>query len=127
MGTIYLLHFSQKYKRVQHYVGYAESDLAARLDEHANTRWIRYTTPIIDDAGHVKAGEKTGQGALLLGVINSLGITFQLARTWTGGRSLERYIKSRKAAPRFCPICHPESANGLVPQHQSTFQIEVAC
>jgi hypothetical protein len=40
-------------------------------------------------------------------VINDAGITWQLARTWPGGRDRERAIKNRHEAPRLCPICTP--------------------
>src|SRR5262245_43305093 len=80
-GTIYLLHFSEPYKHAKLYVGFTE-DLAARLEAHA-----------------------TGQGARLMEVITQAGISFQLARTWTGSREDERRIKNRKEAPRLCPVC----------------------
>ncbi len=124
MGTIYLLHFSEKYKRVQHYVGYADHDLMARLDEHAKTLWERWAEPVADGNGHVKAGEKHGDGALLLGVINALGIGFQLVRTWQGGRDLEKHVKAMKCAPCLCPVCNPNAANRLV-GHASKIHIEV--
>src|SRR5262249_15174901 len=41
-------------------------------------------------------------------VITTAGITWQLARTWPGGRDRERAIKNRHEAPRLCPICTPE-------------------
>lgn len=123
MGTIYLLHFDQKYKRVQHYVGYAEHDLMARLDEHAKTLWARWAEPVDNGNGSIKAGEKHGAGALLLGVINSLGIGFQLVRTWEGGRDLERQIKAMKCAPCLCPICNPQAARRLV-GHASKIHIQ---
>lgn len=79
--TVYLLHLSEPYKHAKHYVGSAD-DLDARLAQHA-----------------------AGQGARLLEVVASAGITWQLARTWPGDRQFERQIKRRKDAPRLCPIC----------------------
>jgi hypothetical protein len=38
-------------------------------------------------------------------VVISHGIGFVLARTWTGDRFLERTLKRRRMAPRYCPIC----------------------
>jgi hypothetical protein len=38
-------------------------------------------------------------------VITQAGITWQLVRTWPGGRSRERAIKDRHEAPRLCPLC----------------------
>jgi predicted GIY-YIG superfamily endonuclease len=80
-GTVYLLHFDSPYKHARHYVGFTK-DLAARLEAHAS-----------------------GQGARLVQVIIEAGITFQLARVWTGTRKDERRLKNRKNAPRECPLC----------------------
>lgn len=114
MGTIYLIHFNQKYCHAQHYIGYTDQDVMARLEEHAKTIWQRYEQPVDNGNGHIKAGAKHGEGALLMGVINSLGIGFQLVRTWTGGRNLERMLKAKHHASRFCPICAGQSLQGLV-------------
>jgi hypothetical protein len=35
------------------------------------------------------------------------GIPFFVARTWPGGRRLERQLKRRKNSPRLCPACVP--------------------
>jgi hypothetical protein len=32
-------------------------------------------------------------------------IPFFVARTWVGGRALERELRRRKNAPRLCPAC----------------------
>jgi predicted GIY-YIG superfamily endonuclease len=80
IGTIYLLHFSKRYKHAGHYSGWTQN-LEARLAEHAS-----------------------GRGARLLEVVKEAGITWQLARTWTGDRYLERRLKQKGAAAR-CPIC----------------------
>jgi hypothetical protein len=125
MGTIYLLHFERKYKHVQHYIGYAEHDLMARLDEHAKTLWQRFDQPLDNGNGSIKAGEKHGDGALLLGVINSLGIGFQLVRTWQGDRAVERLLKSKKRAPKFCPICNPQSSKVSLVGHPDQIHCEV--
>ncbi len=85
-GIVYLLHFTSPYKHARHYVGFT-TDLAARLADHFN-----------------------GRGARLLEVIVAAGIGAQLARTWAGNRKLERQIKNRKATPRLCPICNPQTA-----------------
>ena len=78
---VYLIHFNQAYRHARHYVG-STDDLAGRLDAH-----------------------RSGQGARLLQVVTDAGIGFECVRTWNGGRKLERQIKSRKEAPRLCPIC----------------------
>lgn len=83
-GIVYLLHFAQPISpnhTTQHYLGWA-SDLGDRLAEHS-----------------------AGTGARLTQVARERGISFTLARTWHGDRSLERQLKRRKAAPRLCPLC----------------------
>jgi predicted GIY-YIG superfamily endonuclease len=82
-STVYLLHFSTPLYHARHYLG-STSNLDQRLDEH-----------------------RRGQGARLLEVITELGIGFEVARTWTGDRKLERTLKARKNAPRLCPVCSP--------------------
>jgi predicted GIY-YIG superfamily endonuclease len=84
MSTVYLLHFSRPYRHARHYMGSA-IDLPSRLHLH-----------------------ETGNGARLLQVIKDAGITFVLARTWDGGRELERKLKNRHNAARLCPICREE-------------------
>ena len=54
---VYLLHFNTRYKHAGHYLG-STCDLAARLALHA-----------------------AGRGARLLHVVQSVGITWRLART----------------------------------------------
>ena len=85
-GTIYLLHFSEAYRHAKHYLGFTD-DLDARLQSHAS-----------------------GHGARLLAVLKSAGIGWELARTWPGGRQLERQLKNGKNAPKLCPICAGEKA-----------------
>ncbi len=80
-GTLYLLHFSHRYKHAGHYLGFT-TDLQARLAEH--------------DAG---------QGARLLQVAEAAGITWTLARTWQGDRRRERQLKNQGGASRRCPDC----------------------
>jgi hypothetical protein len=41
----------------------------------------------------------------MLAVCRERGITWQLVRTWEGGRKFERQLKNRKEAPRLCPVC----------------------
>jgi hypothetical protein len=48
-----------------------------------------------------------GHGARLMEVIKEAGITWHVARTWTGTRDLERAIKDQHAAPKLCPECSP--------------------
>lgn len=80
-GTVYLLHFDQPYRHARHYLGWAR-DVDARLAAH--------------QAGH---------GARLLAVIQTAGISWTLARTWTGTRHRERQLKRMGGASRRCPLC----------------------
>jgi hypothetical protein len=87
-GVIYLLHFDRPHKHARHYTGWTESSgsLKVRLDRH-----------------------EQGGGARLLEIVHAAGITWQLARTWTGPRSRERQIKRQGAASRRCPLCRQGS------------------
>jgi len=79
---VYLLHFDRPYRHARHYLGYTE-DLDDRIACH-----------------------KSGNGSRLVEVISQVGIGFVLARTWEGGRKLERKLKNQKNSPaRLCPIC----------------------
>jgi len=80
-GTVYLLHFTEPYHHAKHYMGWTEN-LPARLALHTE-----------------------GRGARLVEVVIGQGIGFVLARTWQGDRFLERKLKGRRMAPRYCPIC----------------------
>lgn len=93
--TVYLLHFDDKIGDIanprgaaQHYLGYT-SNLDSRLDQHARGR----------------------SGAGIVRAFYEAGISFIVARTWTGDRSLERRLKNQKNSPRLCPICK-EACNG---------------
>jgi predicted GIY-YIG superfamily endonuclease len=86
MSTIYLLHLDTPLRHARHYVGFANDDLDARLERHA-----------------------AGNGARMLAVCRERGITWTLARTWTGDRRFERALKRRKNAPLLCPVCNPQA------------------
>jgi predicted GIY-YIG superfamily endonuclease len=90
-GTVYLLHFEQRYEHAGHYTGWAE-DLDRRLAEHLG-----------------------GRAARLIEVITQAGIGFRLARTWPGvTRARERQLKRQGGASRYCPICQEDrKARGL--------------
>lgn len=79
--TVYLLHFLQPYHHARHYLGKTDN-LEIRLAEH-----------------------RSGQGARLTQVTRQAGISFVLARTWEGGRDLERKLKRWHKSPDLCPIC----------------------
>lgn len=86
---VYLLHFERPYHHARHYLGFT-NDLPGRLALHRKP----------DGSSHHR----------LIQVIRAAGIDFVLARTWDGGRELERALKRRKSAPRLCPICRGEAS-----------------
>lgn len=86
--TVYLLHFEQPlgdvgnpHGQAQHYIGFTD-DLDARLEAH-----------------------RKGNGAAIMAAVSRAGIGWTLARTWAGGRDLERQLKRRKKARCLCPLC----------------------
>jgi hypothetical protein len=81
-GTVYLLHFERPYKHARHYLGHTRGPVGKRLTEH-----------------------RKGRGARLLAVVTEAGISFELARTWEGGRDRERQLKRQGGASRCCPLC----------------------
>ncbi len=91
--TVYLLHFVRKLGNqdnprgmAQHYIGFAEHDLAARLERH-----------------------HAGNGSRIMAAVARQGIPWVLARVWEGGtRDLERKLKARKNASSICPYCRGE-------------------
>jgi predicted GIY-YIG superfamily endonuclease len=84
-GTVYLLHFDQRYQHAGHYTGWAD-DLDHRLAQH-----------------------QRGTGARLVEVITQAGIGFRVARLWPGAsKSRERSLKNSGGASRYCPICQDE-------------------
>lgn len=83
---VYLIHFHEKYRHAQHYLG-STGCLDARLARH-----------------------KSGNGARLMEVIAQHGITWQLARLWhcetlQEAHELERRLKRWSGSAQFCPIC----------------------
>ena len=89
-GTIYLLHFDRPYRHAGHYTGWT-THLDERLLDH-----------------------ELGLGARLTAVVAAAGISWTLARTWQGTRSVERALKRQGSASRRCPLCgvHPRTPNG---------------
>ncbi len=81
-GTVYLLHFSEKYHHAGHYLGFAEN-FENRLEQHRN-----------------------GHGSRLTQVITGVGIEFECVRTWDKKtRTFERQLKNRHDARALCPTC----------------------
>jgi predicted GIY-YIG superfamily endonuclease len=86
MSTVYLLHFTEPISALhtaQHYLGSTDS-LDRRIAEH-----------------------RAGTGARLPAVARERGISFMIARTWPGGRTVERRLKRLKNGPKLCGICSP--------------------
>lgn len=79
---VYLLHFDKPYRHARHYIGYT-TNLDQRLAMHA-----------------------AGRGARLMTVIHAAGIHWTVAWVRVGDRELERRLKNRHGAARFCPICN---------------------
>lgn len=86
IAVVYLIHFNRAYKHARHYLGFS-TDLDKRITDHL-----------------------AGQGARLMEVVSGAGIEWKLARTWRGGRTLERRLKNRKDAPAICPLCSGKGA-----------------
>jgi len=85
IGTVYLLHFSEKFHHCQHYIGWTKY-LDARIKHH-----------------------KAGTGSRLVRAVVGAGITVTLVRTWANtDRKFERKLKNRKKARCLCPICRKE-------------------
>jgi len=81
-GIVYLLHFNTPYFHAQHYIGWTSLTVEQRMEHH-----------------------RSGHGARLLEVVTNAGIGFNVARTWTGTRRLERLLKNHHNARRHCPLC----------------------
>lgn len=87
--TVYLLHFDAPLPRdrgeihapVGHYLGFA-AHVELRLAHH-----------------------RAGTGARITAALRRRGIGFELARTWVGGRDLERRLKNRHEHGALCPLC----------------------
>ena len=86
IGTVYLIHLGRPYRHARHYIGWTRS-LAARVAHH-----------------------RAGSGSNFLRVVTGAGIDWEVVRSWEGTRSDERRLKSRRNAPRLCPVCASERA-----------------
>jgi hypothetical protein len=89
VSTVYLLHFlapignpANPRAMAQHYLG---TDLSGQ----------RISVQTV--GGH--------DAARIVAHVQSQGIGFVVARTWPGGREVERRLKRRKNAPKLCPVC----------------------
>lgn len=95
MGKIYLIHaygrignLENPYGCANHYMGYTNRSLKARMKEHEAA---------------------TGQGAHIMAAFKKAGIAWEVVRTWTGNKALERQLKNQKNLPRLCPVCRKEA------------------
>jgi predicted GIY-YIG superfamily endonuclease len=48
---------------------------------------------------------RAGLGARVLAAANERGITYDVVRTWDGGREIEKRLKAHHNAPKLCPRC----------------------
>lgn len=86
MGLIYLIHFSRPLHHARHYLGYTDSeDISTRLARH-----------------------RSGSGAKILAHLNSIGIEYEVVRTFSGDRALERRMKVAHKSATLCPLCREE-------------------
>jgi predicted GIY-YIG superfamily endonuclease len=88
MGTVYTVHFSQRIKTTapprhwpQHYTGWTETTVQARLAAHA-----------------------AGAGSVLFRLAIEQGITWEVVSEVRGDRNRERAMKQGSATWR-CPVC----------------------
>jgi putative endonuclease len=95
-GTVYLLCFNEPignpdtpHGTARHYVGWT-SNLEVRIAAHTANLYPQ---------------EGSGWVARIVAHVQRQGIGFELVRTWPGGYTLEKQIKSWKNAPRLCPNC----------------------
>ena len=88
---VYLIHFAQKFKHAEHYLGYAKDELfEKRLECH-----------------------RKNHGAAILRALNKLGISWSVVRTWPSeDGNFERKLKNQKKARCLCPICKNKKENG---------------
>jgi len=79
---VYLLHFKEPLHHARHYLGSTGLSVEQRLAHH-----------------------RANRGARLMQVVNEAGIDYVVARTWQGGRVLERQLKRQHGGNKLCPIC----------------------
>lgn len=85
--VVYLIHLERKFKHAQHYIG-----------------WTDY-----DDPEYRMKHHRNGNGSKFLRAVNKAGIDYSIVRTWPGkDGNFERFLKNKKHASRFCPICSPQ-------------------
>lgn len=103
----YLIHLERPLAHSQHYIGSTENDLDERIQSHKNTTWERYPIATTTLDGRKVTGRTIGSGSTFMGAVNAAGISWQVVRTWDGGRRIERWLKGWKKGSLLCPICNP--------------------
>lgn len=83
-GVVYLVHLVEPIAHARHYLGWAKR-LDARIAHH-----------------------RAGSGSKLLAEAARRGIAFEVVKTWSGDRHLERRLKKQKHSWRHCPVCRAE-------------------
>lgn len=81
---VYLIHFNEAFKGVQHYLGYsADEKFSARIHHH-----------------------EKGTGSRLVRAVNKAGIKWSVVRQWPNeDGNFERMLKNKKNTPALCPVC----------------------
>jgi hypothetical protein len=79
------------------------------FDASTNSRHIHHWALV---AAERISAQTAGQGAAIVRHVQARGIGFLVAATWPGTRALERQLKRRKHASRFCPICRKANGKG---------------
>ena len=93
LGECYLIHLDKPLGHARHYLGWS----AARIAR---------------DSAH-----QAGNGARLLAVARSRGITFEMVRSWPGtDRRFERRLKNTANAATLCPVCNPDGWDRQLPE-----------
>lgn len=124
-SLVYLLHFEQAYHHTRHYIG-SSDNLEQRLKAHRRKypyfvwngkAFKRYATFYKALQRHYSQAEldtrkfeimrdaRRDTGVSLLMAVNRADIPWRVAQVWQADRSFEYYLKRRKHASRFCPIC----------------------
>jgi hypothetical protein len=95
-GSVYLLAFEPGLpvtanRVARHYLGFAEHDVEARIEQHLRLR----------------------RGSPLVAAVIAAGGRVTLERVWSGvGRGFERRLKRRHETPRLCPRCAHDGLTG---------------
>lgn len=93
---VYLIHFDKPLKHANHYVGFVNKNLKARIEKHQN-----------------------GTGAKILRALNAAGIGWHVARTWDDAdRNFERSLKNTNNTKHYCPVCQQGHLRDYTPKNK---------